>query len=315
MQVNDFLSDINNLTEPAVEAQTTQAAPKLELSSNTRKYISHSQALTYSTCALQYYFRYIERLPVQRFSGPAFGTTVHKVMELFFKTKLHDNQTLRSDILKDSFQTLWKKANAEEQLFYSKTDVDFDTLATKGSIMMEQAVEKFKLIEPLYIEQDFLIPIIDPHTQKEIGPIYLKGQIDLIAKDTFGDGVNIIDHKCVAKTYAQPDVDRNDQLTTYAYAYRYLHNREERACVFNCFVKTKEPKIVTLGTTRSKKDINWLLKYYKNIIDGIQNKVWTPRKSEKCAGCSFMQQCKEWGEKPDVQPEIIENVAEEAADE
>jgi len=312
MEVNDFLKD-QSLTN-AVDS--TENKHELQVGTY-KKYISHSQAVLYSTCALQYYFRYIEKIPSKQFSGPVFGTTVHKVMELFFKAKLHDKQTLRSDILKDSFKDLWSKAGKAPDLMYSKSDVDFDTLAAKGPILMEAAVEKFKLLDPICVEQDFLIPIIDPFTNQEVSPIYLKGQIDLIAKDPLGDGVNIYDHKCVAKTYSQSDVDRNDQLTTYAYAYRQLHKQNETACVFNCFVKTKVPKIEVLSTVRSKADVNWMIKYYKYVIDGIQNKVWTPRKSEKCAGCSYFLLCKEWGNKQDIVPvaaPMPEPITEESSD-
>jgi hypothetical protein len=90
--------------------------------------------------------------------------------------------------------------------------------------------------------------------------------------------------------------------------------------VFNCFVKTKVPKIEILSTVRSKNDVNWMIKYYKYVIDGIQNKVWTPRKSEKCAGCSYFLQCKDWGNKQDIVPvqapaPVVDNLKEEGSDE
>ena len=121
------------------------------------------------------------------------------------------------------------------------------------------------------------------------------GQIDLVSRNIDGS-LNIEDHKFVGAKYSQVAVDQNDQATTYNYAYSIMHPEEKVAEVdFNCFVKTKVPKLDIIRTYRQKSDSVWLFKYFKEALTGIQSNIWMPRKSEKCFNCSFKEECLEIG--------------------
>jgi len=287
-ELDSFLDSVNKIDQ-------VEANKHVEVKAESKlPHVSHSQIQTYTTCGLQYYFSYVLRLPRQKYSGSSFGSTMHKLLETFLLSIKEEKKIIKSDQLKDMFKSMWTTAAQDEEIIYSTKDGDFDNLLQKGYKFCELIVPEFKMVDVVDVEKDFSLPIRNIVTGEEIKGVTLNGQIDLIKRHQNGT-MEIEDHKFVGQKYAQGIVDTNEQATTYAYAFRELYGEQEAGITFNCFTKTKEPKLAPMSTTRNQDDITWMFKYYKEAIRGINNNDWVPKRSEKCGFCSFAQECREWG--------------------
>lgn len=204
-------------------------------------------------CGKQYYFRYIENIKSPPAVAMIQGTSVHKAQELNMRQKIESFADLPTSDVLDCASTVFES----EADNIEKWDVDRgeakDTVISIARLSMETHQP---LIQPIEVEATYDV---------KCGNDTLKVVIDLVDTDGF-----IRDAKVVGKTKSQSDTDNDLQLSIYSWATRM------KDVAFDCHVKTKIPKIVTIKSKRTESDWRKVEQLVPAIIEGINKEVFLP---------------------------------------
>jgi putative RecB family exonuclease len=120
----------------------------------------------------------------------------------------------------------------------------------------------------------------------------LIGIIDLVRA-----GGRIVDFKVSGKTPdAQSVVHLHEvQLTCYSLLYRDATGRKESALELHHLVKTKAPKlIVTSVAPATDQQHLRLFRQIEAYQAGLERRDFVPSPGFHCAGCAYLQECRQW---------------------
>lgn len=251
------------------------------------EYLSSSRINLYSQCSLKYKFRYIDKLPVSfKPSGLAFGSAIHSALDWLHRERMNGNST--------SLDRLFKILEADWYAQKLELDIRF-----KEGEDEERLVLLAKEILGLYFHEPanelkgteipFTVPIINPSTGEKL-EVNLEGFMDLIEKDG-----TIVEFKTSQQTMNLDDVINSIQLTAYSYAYEVLYQRPPKALKVINFVKNKKLKINSLETRRKRSDYQRFFCLAKQVLKGIEAKVFFPRIGFWCKDCEYEEGCRGWG--------------------
>ena len=250
--------------------------------------LSASQINLYTQCSLKYKFQYIDRLPKPfKSSGLAFGSVLHSTLDFFHKQKIKGNGVALDRLLR-IFEVDWFSQKVGSEIRYKNGETEADLLL-QGKQILTKHFHSYD-VRPVASETSFSLPFIEPVTGEILGPT-LNGIIDLIEPDHV-----VVEFKATAKTMDEKSVEDSLQLTCYAYAYRMLFQKEPKALKILNFVKTKNPKIVILDTTRTQRDFQRLFYVGREILKGISSGVFFPQSNFMCKDCEYEDSCKAWEE-------------------
>jgi len=245
-----------------------------------KKHLSVTQLKMFLRCPLQYKFRYIDGLKIPPPSYITLGKSVHSALEENFRQKIESHRDLPLEQLTDLFSDSWEK-KASETLF--EEDEKPGKIKDEGiGLVKVYHREVAPNIQPVYVEKGFGL-LIDNIKYPLIG------YIDLV-----DDNRCIIDHKTAKRSFPKDVVDKDLQLTAYAMAYRQMTGREESGVRFNVAVRTKEPKIQPLSSTRSQKDIYRFLRVLEHVSKAMETGIFYPNEGYQCAACGYREQCERW---------------------
>lgn len=171
--------------------------PKLNLSQ-----FSFSQLETYETCPMKYKFQYILKVPTAPGSAASFGSTIHTVLQQFYKGYLTDKSYGLSH-MHNLLETLWDPAGYSSQ-------IQAKQYKQEAKDMLEQYYKTFHKpeVEILGLEQFFKIKVDDE--------IFLTGKIDRVDHVSNGK-IEIIDYK-TGKMPDEKELKKSLQLSIYAMA-------------------------------------------------------------------------------------------------
>jgi RecB family exonuclease len=224
-------------------------------------YLSASQIKTYLRCQMQYFWRYVQGIIKPPKASMAEGSVLHRSVERALREKM-TGQHVYLDLLKDTWRQTWTEKEKEVEDWEESDKTAYCQEAEKrGMKFLEMYHEHFlPSIQPKSVEQDF---------QVLVGPskIPIIGFIDLV--DGAGSGT-VVDHKVVNMAKPEAEVKGDLQLTVYAKATGLTNVR------FDCFVKTKSPKIVKLSATRDHRDQVWLDLLVERVVQGIHSGNFIP---------------------------------------
>lgn len=185
--------------------------------------LSFTQLKAFETCPLQYKFAHILKIPVSGRPSFSYGKSMHKTLEVFFKTMLERAEAHQGTLFAQSEKKEGVPVSQEELLeIYEEAWIDDwypskklqDEYYEKGKASLIKLYEHVALnpVMPLFLEQTFTLKINDPLDTLGTG-IILKGAIDRM--DPGPDGsVRIIDYK----TGKVPERPEKDQLIIYQIA-------------------------------------------------------------------------------------------------
>ena len=251
------------------------------------EYISASRLKSFHTCRLQWYFRYIERIPTTPSAALLVGKVVHSVLQAWnlARWRSEDTSLERVELV---FEASWVHGCEEEAMVWNSTEEEAKEKASALSILKHYLThttipqdEKPQAVE-VRVERD-----LDAH-----GLPPLVGIIDLVRA-----GGKIVDFKTSARS---PDTDmaahQNEiQLTCYALLYREATGATESGFELHHLVKTKEPKlVVTPMSPMSPDQIRRLVRIMESYVRGIEAKDYVPSPGMHCAWCDYYTQCRKW---------------------
>lgn len=253
---NNASETAEDLYDRLIEEAKLEACP-LDLP---RYYLSVSQINMYRRCPRQYYFRYIKDLIRQPSAAQVEGSAIHKSVAVGH-TEALKNGTVPLDVLLDAYNDYWKESKGEIDWKAEEDVVNPDLIVRRGHNFLYQYNDRF--IPKLETRVDGAGPFVEREFLATIGKLHvpLRGFIDLVAKNNtvFNDKKSpdgsgeeeVIDHKTTSKSMSQDDVDSALQLTVYSRITGISHVR------FQCFVKTKVPKISAIAARRTVQSWNW----------------------------------------------------------
>ncbi len=256
--------------QPTVTLQPTpERAPQNDLG----LLLSPSQVRTFLDCTFKWWAKYGLGLPDPPNGSFVRGRVVHRLVELWYRTRLAGGKPDVDD-LQASFEQIWDMEAAQAAF---GADEDVDTLKKQAAVLTRKYLEEVAPeVQPAAVE----MPV-----SGTVAGVNVRGFIDVI--DTNG---RIIDLKTAAKTPAGVAADYAFQVATY----RQLLPQASGSAQLATLVCTKTPKIVTQSYTVSAADLKLTETLYPLVREGMRAGLYFPnRGSNLCSRkhCNFAQAC------------------------
>jgi putative RecB family exonuclease len=250
-------------------------------------HLSSSQINLYLQCGLKYKFQYVDELPKPfRSSGLAFGSALHSALAWLHKQKIGGNGVTLERLYR-IFDADWYSQKVENDIRY-KNGEDEMRLLNWGREMLGLYLPQVKG-NIRGAEVPFTIPLLNPANGRDLG-VNLEGFFDLVETDDA-----IVEFKTSAQSMSQKEADDHLQLTIYSYAYRMLYRRLPKLMRIVNFVKNKKAKMIPLETRRNEADHQRFYALAGQVLKGIQENIFFPRRSFMCADCEYDAPCRAWG--------------------
>lgn len=261
----------------------------MKIANEERPHFSISQLVTYLECPLCYYFQYELSIPWKSTpSAVAFGDVCHQVIETINTSLMEGNPITTHDAI-DLFSHSWTSKVEAENIEFKYADESADLLV-KGRELVGLYYESFKTCIPIAVELEFRLPILDIST-----PLFIESH-DVVGKiDAISNSGTIIEIKTAGRTPAQVDIDTNMQITLYSWAYRFLYGVPEDKIVVVNLIKTKEPQVLVLNTSRNEIMYTKLFHLIDRVLKSIQQGLWYPNPMNVwgCKSCAYVTECEE----------------------
>ncbi|HRN70090.1 MAG TPA: ATP-dependent DNA helicase [Candidatus Woesebacteria bacterium] len=257
--------DFKKTEEPIVKA-------KLNVSQ-----FSFSQLETYETCPMKYKFQYILKIPTAPGSAASFGSTIHNVLQQFYKGYLEDKSFGLSH-MHNLVETLWDPAGYSSQ-------IQAKQYKQEAKDMLEQYYKTFHKpeVDILGLEQFFKIKIDEE--------VYLTGKIDRV--DNLANGkIEIIDYK-TGKMPDEKELKKSLQLSIYAMAAtdKGLYKKEIDK-VDLTFYYLQGTQKVTMNRTLD--DVSAVKTKIEEITNKIKSGEFPAKVGPWCDYCDFKPICPAW---------------------
>lgn len=248
------------------------------------EYLSASRLKCFQTCRLQFYFRYVEKVPVVTSPALFVGQLVHAVLQQW-NLRRWRGEAADALSLWPFFAERWS-LDQPDGLDWQSTE---DTQREKAWQMLEHYLqqtpiplaEKPEAVE-VVVERDLLAHGLPP----------LRGVIDLVRA-----GGRIVDFKTSART---PDTDQAGhqyevQLGCYALLYREATGHPEGGFELHHLIKTREPKlVVTPLDPLEPGQVSRLLRVMESYVAGVIAEDYVPSPGMHCGWCDYFERCRAW---------------------
>ena len=250
---------------------------------------SYSSLTTYEGCPRRYAYRYVEHLPGEVPPGQfAFGSAIHKAFEVFVRERIR----ARADGAPEPNVDLLRRA-CDEVL--ARAGLEPDELArmqAAASPVLDRFLrrEAASTSTPLAAELGFGLDVALP---SDAGTFRFVGYIDRV--DRTPDGATEITDYKTGRPRAQAEVDRDRQLTAYAYAADCGALRDpatgnavppaSRLCLY--FADGTE-----VSTTRTVGDLDSFEQDLVAMATSARRREFDPRPAPgRCRWCEYRRTC------------------------
>lgn len=249
-------------------------------------HLSASQINLYLQCSLKYRFSYIDGIePPFKPAGLAFGGTIHSALEWLHRQRKEGHEFSLEGLLR-VFNADWYAQNLSAVKFHSSDTRE--SLAQLGAKLLALYLQHLPPAKPVQVEYPFEVPLVHPQTH-EVLDLELRGVIDLIE-----DSGVIVDHKTSGRSLDETTVNGSLQFTAYSYAFRYLFGRAELGIRVDNLVKTKQPRMEQIRTSRTERDHIRLFRVAEQVLRGLDASVFFPNPGWMCSDCEHVVHCNNW---------------------
>ncbi len=240
-------------------------------------YLSYSQIETFTTCPLQYKYRYILKIPVPPSAAGSFGTSMHAALQKFYEGLKRDEKLSKDDLV-NMLDKVWLPVGYRNQDYEEK-------MKKRGRDMLGLFFEKIydPNIKPFNLEQLFNIRLTPS--------LKIGGKIDRV--DETPDGkIEIIDYK-TGKRPSEKEIKENLQMTLYALAAtdRGIYNKKPEDVVLSFIFFDLSEKI---SSSRTEAQLSESRKKLIEKADEIAGSSFEPKVSNLCDFCDFRLICEAW---------------------
>lgn len=240
--------------------------------------LSHTQIHTYLQCPARYYFKYRLGLRTPLSSALAFGRAFHAALECNFAQKMETRRDLSIDEVRAVFAARLEELASEVKWEEGES---LAQLLDQGADLLGQYIARIApSIQPVLVEH---------RVDLTVGERPFTAVLDLV-----DESMAVIDHKTLLRAPTEGEAAKDLQLTAYAAAYRELFGSLPRQLVLHCAIRTKQPRLVTMVTTRDERAIQWWERVVSRVALAIEAEQFYPNPaaficSEK--HCDFWHEC------------------------
>lgn len=222
--------------------------------------LSISQIETYLECPLDFYYRYVLRVPEEPSPMMQYGLIMHGLIETMNRDLM--NGGLQNILeLEEQLSAQWPKAG---YLSARHRDRAFRQARTTLASLHKRLSEDRRI--PLSVEEPFAISLKDAQLR-------IRGRFDAIFP--LGDGVEIVDYKTTTSVdsaeKAKSRASSSQQLTLYAMAWQLLHD-ELPVLVTLEFIDTG----LTGSIKKTQRGIDGAYQRLQKVGDGIRKGDFPP---------------------------------------
>ncbi len=240
-------------------------------------YLSYSQLNTFTTCPLQYKYRYVLKIPVPSSAALTFGDTMHRTVRAFYElVKIGKKPT--KETLTNLLGTHWSSIGYGDRGYEEK-------MRKHGVELLAGFYEKG--YDPARIPKD-----LEASFKIRITPtLTLGGRIDRV--DEFPGGkLEIIDYK-TGQSPKNRDVTKDPQLTVYALAAtdEGIYNKKPENVTVSFYFFEDQTKI---SATRTKEQLEESKKDVADKAMEISRSDFHPTPGKYCDFCEFRLICEAW---------------------
>jgi DNA helicase-2/ATP-dependent DNA helicase PcrA len=230
--------------------------------------LSFSAVDNYTTCPLQYKYKYVLKLPTLPSHALSFGTTIHDTLR-DFHTKLMFNKEVSLDDLLYAYENNWQPLGYMNE---EHRKMRFEN----GKELLERYHSKHKndSIKHIALEKRFSL---------NLGGIQFKGRIDRI--DEYSDGVEIIDYKTGA-TKTQKEVDKDTQLALYDIAAREALKLNPK--LLSLYFLEEGVKI---STTHTPEELTQAKRTVIQVVERLKKGDYEATPGMHCTWCDYKDIC------------------------
>ena len=218
-------------------SDTAPPSPEQRTPGDPLEYISASRLKCYQTCGLQYYFRYVEKLPSESSRALLVGSAVHGVLQAWNLARWR-GEDASAEKMQLVFDDEWAQQCEEEEFIWKD-----DTQEGKEKAKAWNILDHYLAHSPIPLnERPEAVEVRVERDLAAYGLPPLLGFIDLVRK-----GGCIVDFKTSARSPGTPQsvLHQNEvQLGIYALLYREATGNQESGSEIHTLVKTKEPKLI-----------------------------------------------------------------------
>ncbi len=268
-----------------------------------QKTFSPSSLNCFENCPRQYYYRYVEKLPVETEGIEAFvGKRVHEVLErLYAFVDRGMVPSLPRVIYR--YHALWAEAWNGDRIRIVRAEMDAQAYRQSGARCLENYYRQhypFDLDETLGLETKIQFRL-DP-----AGRYPIRGIIDRLVRAR--DGVlEIHDFKTGRRVPRQEQLDADRQLGLYELGVRDQMGEEGEIRLVWHYVLRNQTRI----SQRSDEQRDRLRRKTALAIDAIRAEdKWEPKESGLCGWCEFRRACPAFAhERPAELPQEVRDPA------
>ena len=238
-----------------------------------------------------YFFQRILSLPSRSVGcGLVMGSAVHAGLAEYHR-RLKVREEIDKEAILKAFHDTWNDKEAHEAIIFREGDNRDDSIG-QGVNLLELYLQEPPPEEVVAFEHKFLVPLCNSQGEYLENP--LVAIIDVI---TAKDGLlKVGEFKTSGRAYSESEVTTSLQPTCYVHAVRECLGQEPEV-EYTVLIKTKNPKIQRLKTSRYPEDCNRLGDLVQTIQKAVDLGIFYPVESPmNCATCPYRQQCREWGQ-------------------
>ncbi|RIK93399.1 MAG: hypothetical protein DCC71_24115, partial [Proteobacteria bacterium] len=244
---------------------------------------SHSRLASFENCPRQFYYRYVEKLPVETESIEAFvGKRVHEVIERLNRFVERGLVPSLGKVLA-RFQALWDEHFAAERVRIVRAENPPESYRQLGERCLTNHYRRnypFDADESLGIEQHVSF------TLDADGRYRMRGIVDRLVRARDG-ALEIHDYKTGRFVPTQSSLDQDRQLALYQIAIERTHGAGTVRLVWHYLLRDQ-----VRVSTRTRDQLDALRAATIALIDRIETeRAYDPRPSALCAWCEFREVC------------------------
>jgi len=281
------MTDAPSPAEPGRSADSGPIERSPAKSDDSPAPLSASRLKCFQTCRLQYYFRYVERIPKPTAPALLVGQVVHAVLQTWNLTRWR-GEDASVERMRLAFEAHWVDRTERGPISWKDPDDEPGQRARAWKL-----VEHYLAHSPVPLEErPEAVEVVVERDLPARGLPPLKGVIDLVR-----DGGRIVDFKTTART---PDDTQarhlNEvQLGCYALLYREATGREESGFELHHLVKTRKPGLVVTGMEPMRRgQIDRLLRVMESHVAGVAAGDFVPSPGLHCGFCDYFAECRRW---------------------
>lgn len=261
------------------------------------RYHSFSAINTYAAiCALQYRYRYVDRLPKERVGAAlVFGIAVNdalRTIDVDLAKGRVPNLEAALEVLRHSIKAAYARRDLPVVSTHGET---LEGLVEKGNNLVEHYLKVLPNDEvPVELPLHFEIPLFTE--EGEALPRPLVGEVDRWVKDAAGH-IGIVDWKTAAARWSPEKLAKDDQATTYLMGGPSVLGQKPAFFRYDLLLKTKEPKVERYYVERTERDFRRFTKKVAVTDRAIRSGVFVPNDTSfACPTCPYRGACEKWGD-------------------